>query len=111
MTLPSRLASTSQAEGATLASVAEAHGKSREELKAFLTKQLQTRLDEAVSAARITREQADSKLSKYTSNLDAIIDGTAPSGFPGGGHGFSGDGPFRMPPAGVPPESDSSSSS
>jgi hypothetical protein len=50
-----------QADGATLASVAQANGRSRDELKAFLTSELQGHLAEAVADGRITQEQADEK--------------------------------------------------
>ena len=67
-----------QADGATLATVAEAHGKSREELKTFLTDEARSRLDDAVANGRITQEQADEKLGEFESRLDAIIDNDAP---------------------------------
>jgi len=68
------------ASGMTLAEVAEAHGKSRDELKAFLTEQFQEKLDEAVAAGRLTEEEAQEKLDTFTSNLDTLIDREFPAG-------------------------------
>ena len=66
------------ASGMTLAEVAEAHGKTRDELKTFLTEQFQEKLDEAVANGRLTEEEAQEKLEAFTSNLDALIDGELP---------------------------------
>lgn len=91
-----------QADGATLASVAQAHGKSRDELKGFLTDQFKAELDQAVKDGAITQAQADSKLANLTANLDQMIDSAMPCG--GGGH-------FRGPFWGGPPPAGSTSSS
>jgi hypothetical protein len=69
-----------QAEGATLASVAAAHGQDRDALKAFLTDQVATRLAGKVAEGDLTQEEADQRLSEFTSNLDSILDGTVPAG-------------------------------
>lgn len=90
-----------RADGATLASVAQAHGKSRDELKAFLTDQAKAALDQAVKNGALTQAQADSKLADLTANLDQIIDGTMPCG---GGH-------FRGPFWGGPPQAPATPSS
>ncbi len=66
------------AEGATLASVAEAHGKSRDELKAFLTSEFKTKLDERVAAGDLTQAEADEMLAKHTERLDEMIDSERP---------------------------------
>ena len=74
------------AEGATPASVAEAHGRSREELKTFLTEQQEAQLSEAVAAGNMTQEDADSMMERSVSMIDDIIDGNAPyGGAPGAG--------------------------
>jgi polyhydroxyalkanoate synthesis regulator phasin len=86
-----------QADGATLATVAEAHGKSRDDLKAFLMEQFTAKLDERVAAGDLTQEEADARLAEKTANLDAIIDGTMPFG-----RGFRGDPPPGMMPDDVP---------
>jgi hypothetical protein len=82
------------AEGATLASVAEAHGKSRDELKAFLTDNLDEKLAQAVDSGKLTQETADDIRARMAEALDKIIDSTAP--FMGRGH-FKFDFDFRAP--------------
>jgi hypothetical protein len=69
------LASELQAEGATMATVAEAHAKTRDELKAFLTDQVTQSMQQAVSDGRMTEEQADSMLQDLSSRVDEMIDG------------------------------------
>jgi polyhydroxyalkanoate synthesis regulator phasin len=97
-----------QADGATLATVAEAHGQTRDALKAFLTAESEEYLDEAVAAGRLTQEEADAKLAEKVANLDAMIDGTMPlGGLRRGGP----DGGFNEAPGTVTPEADGSSSS
>lgn len=73
-----------QADGATLATVSESHGKSRDEIKAFLTDQIKAHLDEEVATGEHTQAEADAKLATFTTNLDAMIDGTPPQRGPGG---------------------------
>jgi hypothetical protein len=64
-----------QADGATLVTVAQAHGKSRDELKAFISDGVKTRLDEAVAAGDLTPERADEIVAKFNDHLDRLIDG------------------------------------
>ncbi len=71
------------AEGATPGSVAEAHGRTREELKSFFIEQMQTSLDEAVAAGSMSKEDADSMIEDLASRIDDIIDGNASFGPPG----------------------------
>jgi len=85
-----QLQSELSAEGATPASVAEAHGRTREELKTFFTEQQQARLSEAVAAGTLSQEEADQMLESFTSRIDGIIDGSAPFG---GGPGAGGTTP------------------
>jgi hypothetical protein len=63
------------AEGATPASVAEAHGRTREELKTFFTEQQQAQLSEAVAAGTMSQEDADNMMASFASRIDDIIDG------------------------------------
>jgi hypothetical protein len=77
------------ADGATLASVAAAHGKSRDELKAFLTAQISASLSQAVTDGKLTQAEADTKLADGVANLDARIDGAHPQGGPGGPRGMA----------------------
>ena len=81
-----QLESELSAEGATPASVAEAHGRSREELKTFFTEQQQAQLSEAVAAGNMSQEDADAMLEDFASRIDDVIDGSVPfGGGPGAG--------------------------
>jgi hypothetical protein len=78
------LESELSAEGATPASVAEAHGRTREELETFFMDELQANLSEAVAAGTMSQEDADNMFERQASRIDDIIDGNMPSGIPGG---------------------------
>lgn len=58
----------------SLADIAAEHGKSRDELKAFLTENAKTALAGLVADGKITQEQADQRLSDFTSHLDDQVD-------------------------------------
>ena len=79
-----QLESELSAEGATPASVAEAHGRTREELKTFFMEQTQAQMSEAVAAGTMSQEDADNMIERQASRIDDIIDGKMPSGGPGG---------------------------
>jgi predicted XRE-type DNA-binding protein len=79
-----QLESELDAEGATPASVAEAHGRTREELETFFMEELQANLDEAVAAGTMSQEAADDMLESTASRIDDIIEGEMPYGGPGG---------------------------
>jgi hypothetical protein len=70
--------------GQTLATVATAQGKTRDQLNTFLTDEMTTQLKAQVSAGTLTQAQSDDMLSHFTANLDAMIDGTMPQRGPGG---------------------------
>lgn len=75
------------ADDATLATVAEAHGKSRDELKSFITTTAKTKLDEAVKNGDVTQTHEDKMLSMLNDNIDKLIDGKFSMFFRGGmGH-------------------------
>lgn len=77
--------------GKSLAQIAQAKGKSRDDLKSFLTNEAKTRLSAAVTAGRLTQAQADQMLAKMTANLDQMIDRVAQPGQRGtGGRGNPG---------------------
>jgi hypothetical protein len=76
-------------EGATPASVAEAHDRTREELKTFYTEQQQAQLGEAVAAGDMSQEDADQMLEGLSSRIDDIIDGNVPIGGGPGAGGFT----------------------
>ena len=89
------------ADGASLASVAQAHGKSRDELKAFIKETAKSTLDEAVKNGDLTQEQEDNALSTLDSHVDQMIDAQCggmdrglPFGGPGRGHRMGPDGPM-----------------
>jgi hypothetical protein len=82
---------TALQNGQTLAQVAQAHGKSVVDLKTFLTNQLKTRLDQDVSAGRITSQQETDRLNQESSRLDQIVNSTGPK-----------FGPPSAPPASAP---------
>jgi hypothetical protein len=71
------------AEGATPASVAEARGRTRDELKTFFMEQTQAQISEAVAAGTMSQEDADNMIEALASRIDDIIDGKMPSGGPG----------------------------
>jgi polyhydroxyalkanoate synthesis regulator phasin len=68
-----------RADNATLASVAEAHGKSRDELKTFIAGETKAKLDEAVAAGNLTQERANEILTKLGERLDDMIDREMPA--------------------------------
>jgi Tfp pilus assembly protein PilN len=82
-----QLKTESSANGATLATIAAAHGKSRDDLKTFLTTDAKTRLAQEVTAGHLTQAQADTKLADLTANLDTRIDSAMPAGHGPGGRG------------------------
>lgn len=79
--------------GQSLAQIAQAHGKSREALITFLTDQVKTRLDQAVTNGRLTRQPADEQLARFQQTAGQIVDHVHPTGGPRG--------PRPAPPAGT----------
>ena len=78
--------------GATLATVSQAHGKSRDELKAFLTTELKSHVADEVTNGQLTQAQADTRIADMTANLDQMIDATGRHGGPDFGGGPRGGG-------------------
>jgi AraC-like DNA-binding protein len=74
-------------DGKSLATIAQEAGKSRDELKAFLTDQATQHINQEVADGRMTQEQADQKLANLSSRLDQMIDGQFMGG--PGGHAHS----------------------
>jgi hypothetical protein len=68
------------ADGATIGTVAQAHGKTPDELKAFLLQQIRSNADQAVAAGRMSQDQADSLVQNFSSRVDDMIDGKMPIG-------------------------------
>ncbi len=75
---------TDEQSGKTLAEIGTAHGKTRDQLKTFLTAQAKTQLAAEVTAGRITQAQADTKLAEIVANLDARLDAKPGQHGPGG---------------------------
>jgi hypothetical protein len=73
-----QLQSELAADGATIGTVAEAHGKTRDDLKAFLIQQIRTDADQAVADGRMTQDQADTLVQDSSARVDDIIDGNMP---------------------------------
>jgi uncharacterized protein YidB (DUF937 family) len=67
-----------QADGATLAKVAEAHGKSRDDLKSHLLDPLNKKVDNAVANGDLTKERGDQIKQQASSHIDQLIDNTFP---------------------------------
>ena len=63
-----------QAEGATLASVAEANGKTRDELKSFIESESTAAIDERVAAGDLTQERADEIKATMAEHIDGLVD-------------------------------------
>jgi hypothetical protein len=63
-----------RADGASLSSVAEAHGKSRDELKSFILDEATRRLDEAVHSGALPQERAHEMRARLEEYLDELID-------------------------------------
>jgi hypothetical protein len=78
-----------EAEGATLGSVAEAHGKTRDDISAFIIEQVRAGLESAVASGDLDQEKADAILEGIEPMVDRIVDGAW--GMPLGGD-------FRGPP-------------
>ena len=94
-----QLQSELSADGATMATVAQAHGKSRDDLKTFLTdSRSRSNADQAVANEQMTQDQADQMVQNTTSSLDNMIDGNGFRGFgrPPGAGGTPGRKPARQ---------------
>jgi hypothetical protein len=74
--------------GQTPAEVAKAHGKSRDELKAFLISEMDTHLKQQVDSGKLTQAQADAMRTQSAANIDKMLDSKLPqrpNGFGGPG--------------------------
>jgi hypothetical protein len=66
--------------GKSLAQVAAAHNKPLDAFKTCLTDEAKKRLDQAVQDKRLTQEQANQMLARFTQNLDTMINRVFPAG-------------------------------
>jgi hypothetical protein len=71
-----QLRSELQASGATIASVAAAHGFDRDALKQALIDATRQRLADSVASGAITQDMADQQSSQFETGIDALIDGS-----------------------------------
>jgi hypothetical protein len=90
--------------GKTLADIATAQGKTADGLKTAITTAVTTRLDAAVTAGKLTKDQETKVLAGLSAKLDDFINGKTPmmGGFGGGfGHhgNWQGKGKDGTPPA------------
>jgi len=65
-------------DGQTLAQIAEANGKTADELAAYLLSNLEEKLNEAVANGRITQERADEILANAPEKIDELINHEGP---------------------------------
>ncbi len=65
-------------DGQSLVQIAEAHGKTPDELAAFLLSELEEYLAQAVENGRITQERADEILAKAPERIDQVINHEGP---------------------------------
>ncbi len=84
-------------QGKSLKDVAAAHGKSADDLKAFITTTATTKANEAVAAGKLTQDQATKMLDMLKANLDTMIGMQMPAFGPGGPGGQGGFGGFGGP--------------
>jgi len=71
--------------GKSLAAVAQEHGKSRDDLKTFLSNRATTRLHDAVASGRLSQQQADAIAAKMPARIDQVIDHVPTARQPGQG--------------------------
>ena len=88
---------TAMQGGKSLAVFAQERGKTREQLKTFLTEKEKAALDAAVKSGRLTQARADEMMKNGAARIDAMIDRIGHPG-PGPGRG-PGPGPRGMPRA------------
>lgn len=81
--------------GQSLAQIAEANGKTRDELKSFLLSSITDKVNQAVADGKITQERADEKLENFSARLDDLIDR---QGAPFRDFRFRGDHDLPLPP-------------
>lgn len=63
-----------ESEGKSLAQVAQARGKTRDQLIQFIITSAQTRLASEVQAGRLTQQQADQRLSDLRTKVEEMVD-------------------------------------
>ena len=87
---------TELGSGKTLAQVADAHGKTRQQLSDFLIAARKAELDKGVADGKLTQTQADAQLTMFTDKIATMLDSTGKP--PMGGPGGPNRGPRNAPP-------------
>ncbi len=78
--------------GKSLAQVASAHGKSAADVATALKNAAHTRIDQAVTAGRLTADQANTQKTNVDQRIDQVVNQVMPQGKPGGAQGPGGFG-------------------
>jgi polyhydroxyalkanoate synthesis regulator phasin len=78
--------------GKSLADVAKAHGKTAADVATALKNAAHTRIDQAVTAGRLTADQANTQKTQVDQRIDQLVNQVMPQGRPGGPGGFAGRG-------------------
>ena len=82
--------------GKSLAQVAQAHGKSANDVATALKNAANQRVDQEVSAGRLTADQANTRKQAAAQRIDQLVNQVVPQGGLGGGPGgFGGPGVLR----------------
>ncbi|MBI2766922.1 MAG: hypothetical protein HYX53_13555 [Chloroflexi bacterium] len=76
----------SELGGKTLAQEAQAHGKTRDELKAFLIAENAKEIDAAVAAGKLTADQAATEKQRFADGIEKMLDATVPNRVKGAVH-------------------------
>jgi ElaB/YqjD/DUF883 family membrane-anchored ribosome-binding protein len=87
-------------QGKSLAQVAQAHGKTANDVATALKNAANQRIDQEVSAGRLTADQANTRKQDAAQRIDQLVNQVLPQGGPGrggpgGAFGFGGPGLFR----------------
>jgi ElaB/YqjD/DUF883 family membrane-anchored ribosome-binding protein len=85
----------SELPGKSLAQVAQAHGKTGSDVATALKNAANQRIDQAVSAGRLTADQANTRKQDAAQRIDQLVNQVMPQGGPGGPFGFGGPGVLR----------------
>jgi polyhydroxyalkanoate synthesis regulator phasin len=82
--------------GKSLADVAKAHGKTAADVATALKNAAHTRVDQAVTAGRLTADQANTQKTQIDQRIDQLVNQVMPQGGPAGfgGRGFGHRGGF-----------------
>jgi polyhydroxyalkanoate synthesis regulator phasin len=81
-----------EVQGKSLAQVAQAHGKTGNDVATALKNATNQRIDQEVSAGRLTADQANTRKQDAAQRIDQLVNQVFPQGGPGGAFGFGGRG-------------------